>query len=255
MNHKTVNQTTANHTTFLNRTIAFIYVVAFAFCLSAMPQNAYAQRRAYAAQQQSIASSATQNQPPVRLRFESLNGLAAKASDTTDIELDGAMLEMATKFLDGKDAGSELGLGDLKGIANTEELREIAKSLTSVAVKTFEFKEPNAFNESNIAPLREQLTQPGSGWRRMAHINSKGKENETVEIYSANDAANANRIGGLAVLVVEPKSLVVVSITGSLDPNLVMRMMGKLTDEDFEPAAENSKNNSARPQLKSKKTN
>lgn len=159
---------------------------------------------------------------PSRLRFDSLADLKAKASETIDVELDGATLQMATKF-----AGTKGITGNLPPELDEATLRELLANLQGVYVKGFEFKQPGAYTEANLAPLRTQLTAPGSGWSRVVAVNNQGSGGETIEVYAANDPQRADRLSGLAVIIQEPKELMIVNIIGSIDAETVVRLASK----------------------------
>jgi hypothetical protein len=131
---------------------------------------------------------------PAQLRI-GLDQLAAKAKESTDITLDGAMLQMAGKFLAGK--------------ADDSKAKDLLSNLKAITVKTFEFAQEGQYRQEDLDPIRTQLQAPG--WSK---IISNHSEKESSEIYTKLDG---NRVTGFAILAAEPKELTVVYIEGSID--------------------------------------
>ena len=149
-----------------------------------------------------------------RLRLDSLEGLAARAKDVIDVELEGAILQMAANIV-----GKEEGNDDPEDKAEKAAIRRALTNLKGVYVKGFEFSSAGQYTDANVAPLRAQLS--GGGWKRLASVSSRKPDMPTnadrVEVYAANDPARSETLGGLAVLITGEKSLMVVQITGTVD--------------------------------------
>ena len=131
-----------------------------------------------------------------RLQLDHLNKLADKAKDTVDVTVDSAMLKETAGFLAGK--GSD-----------TEKVHEVIKDIRCIYVKSFEFTEPDAYSESDIDIIRNQVS--GSGWSRVVGVRGK---RELTEIYFWRDNGQN---GGLAVIAAQPNQLTVVNIVGRVD--------------------------------------
>ena len=159
-----------------------------------------------------------------RLKLDNLEKLNSKASTVNDITLDGPMLQLAAKFValdnDPEEAQVVTMLKDLKGIY----------------VKNFEFDQPNQYSQEDVASIRSQLTGPG--WTRIVH-NRNMRDHETNEVYVMKDG---EKIGGVAILVVEPKELTVVNIVGPIDLDKLSLLSGKfgIPDEDEHPRKKHS---------------
>jgi hypothetical protein len=138
-----------------------------------------------------------------------LDRLAAKASDVVDVSLDGALLQLAGRFLSEKDpdeANVKRMIGGLKG----------------VYVKSFEFEDRDEYKESDVEELRAQLRPPL--WTRI--IGTKSKRNgDNSEVYLKTEAG---QISGLAIIVTEPKELTIVNIIGSIRPEDIRDLGGHL---------------------------
>jgi uncharacterized protein DUF4252 len=128
-----------------------------------------------------------------------LDKLAAKASETTEVTLNGRTLQLAAKFMNDE--------GD-------EEARNIVKKLKGIYVRSFEFDSPGQYSQADIESLRAQLKSPM--WEKVVNVHSK-RDGENAEIYFKTDAGD--QIAGLVVIAADPKELTIVHIDGPLDPS------------------------------------
>ena len=134
-----------------------------------------------------------------QLQLDKLARLKSQASEVTDITLDPAMLQLAGNFLSGGDP-------------NAQGLKELLSGLKGVYVKTFKFDRADAFTPADVDVVRSQLT---GNWTRLVSTESKKEQGrESVDIYSWREG---DRMGGLAILVAEPRELTVVNIVGPID--------------------------------------
>jgi hypothetical protein len=124
--------------------------------------------------------------------------LAARASDSTDVSLDGALLQLGAKFLSDDDK-------------DQAKIKKLVGGLKGIYIRTFEFKNPGDYTAADVEPFRAPLHPPD--WQRIVgtHSNENG---ETVEVYIKNDSKG---IGGLAIIATEPKELTLVNIVGAVD--------------------------------------
>ena len=128
-----------------------------------------------------------------------LDKLAAKASETTEVTLNGRTLQLAAKFMNDE--------GD-------EEARNIVKKLKGIYVRSFEFDSPGQYSEADVELLRSQLKSPI--WEKVVNVHSK-RDGENAEIYFKTDSSD--QIAGLVVIAADPKELTIVHIDGPLDPS------------------------------------
>lgn len=131
------------------------------------------------------------------LDLRRLDPLSAKASDTTDITLDGSLLKLATKFLSSDDSGEA-------------KVKKVVAGIKGIYVKTFTFEKEGAYSESDITAIRNQLHSPE--WSRIIGVRSK-KESENTDIYIRTGSDD----GGLAIICTNPKELTVVNIVGKIE--------------------------------------
>jgi hypothetical protein len=142
--------------------------------------------------------------------LKSLDRFADKASDSVDVNLEGALLQLAAKFLSADDP-------------DEARIKKLIGRIKGVHVKSFEFDKEGVYKEEDLAGLRAQLNGPG--WSRLLGIKSK-KDSENAEIYSQN--GTGKQLGGLTILVTSPKELTVVQILGSISLDDVAELSGPL---------------------------
>jgi hypothetical protein len=148
-----------------------------------------------------------------RIQMGSLDHLAAKASETVDVNIDERLMRLAAKAFDDKDP----------------EEREIKKVITGVKgiyVKSFEFEHDGEFTATDVEAIRAQLRGPG--WTRVVNVTSK-KEG-IVEVYLL---MNGDTVGGLTVLSTEDRELTVVNIVGPVDLEKLAKLEGQFGVPDL----------------------
>jgi Domain of unknown function (DUF4252) len=137
----------------------------------------------------------------------SLDRLAAKATEVVDVTMDANLLQLASRFLSDKDA-------------DDAHIKKIIGGLKGIYVRSFEFEKPGNYQESDIEPVRTQLHTPA--WSRIVGVRSvKSGDNSEVYLKTEN-----GKIGGLVILVTEPKQLTIVSIEGTIDPDQLNELGG-----------------------------
>jgi Domain of unknown function (DUF4252) len=134
-----------------------------------------------------------------KLQLQNLEKLSARAAEVNDVTLDGALLQLASKFLDVADD------------ADAREVKNLIKDLKGIYVKNFEFDEPNQYSQADVEAIRTQLAAPG--WQRIVTSHNK-RNNENDEVYLMKEG---DKITGVAILVAEARELTVVNIVGPID--------------------------------------
>jgi hypothetical protein len=153
-----------------------------------------------------------------RLELKNLESLKSKASDSTDVALDGSMLQLAAQALaNEKDA-------------DTAKIKDLVSKLKGVYVKTFEFKEANQYNASDLEPIRAQLRD--SNWSKAVDVHESAS-GETTEVYLMKEGES---LIGLAVLVAEPKELTVVNIVGPIELDKLGGLAGLAGKLNIDPS-------------------
>ena len=132
-----------------------------------------------------------------RLQLTNLDKLSSKAANVTEITLDGAMLDMASKFIamdeDKEDA----------------ELVAIIKNLKGIYIKSFEFDDANQYSAADVEDVRKQLAAPG--WSCI--VNVRKRTGERNEVYLLKDG---EKVAGVTILVAEARELTIVNIVGAI---------------------------------------
>lgn len=143
-----------------------------------------------------------------RIQMGGLDHLAAKASQTIDVNIDERLMRAAAKLLSDKNE-DEL------------EVKKLVANLKGIYVKRFEFETDGQFAAADVETIRTQLRAPG--WTRLVNVTSK-KEG-VLEVYLL---FNAEQVGGLAVLHTDDRELTVVNIVGPVDLDKLAKLEGQL---------------------------
>jgi hypothetical protein len=144
-----------------------------------------------------IGATASARAQEGRIQTSQLDALAAKASETVDVNIDESLMQMTARFLSGKDP-------------DEAKVKALVNGLKGIYVKSFEFETEGQYTAADLESIRVQLR--GSAWNRIVNINSK-KEG-SIEVYLMHVGGQIN---GLAVLATEPKEITVVNIVGPVD--------------------------------------
>lgn len=153
-----------------------------------------------------------------RLQIDHIDRLFPNAVETIDVRVDGALLQIASKFLD-------------KNRANEAQVKELLNVLKGVYVKGVEFDKDGQFTEQDVEAVRQQLNAPG--WSKIVGVRSK-RDGENVEVSLM---INNGVIEGIGVLITDPKQLMVVNVVGPIDPEKITELRGSFgipKDFDFD---------------------
>lgn len=145
-----------------------------------------------------------------RVRLDSLDRLAPKATDTINVEVDGFLIKLASKILSDEDP-------------DEKTVKEIISGLRGVYVRSYEFGKEGEYTDADVAPIREQLRAPA--WTRLVGVRSHDGGDDDAEIYVATEAG---RVRGMTILVVEAKKITVINIVGDVDVDKLKRLEGTL---------------------------
>lgn len=133
--------------------------------------------------------------------------LADKAVETVNVTVDGALLQLAARFLSDD--------------SEQKTAKELISNLKGIYVRTFEFAKPGAYTEADVESLRSQLKAPL--WSRMASVRST-KDNENVDVFFKMEA---NKITGVVVIAAKPTELTFVNIDGPIDIDQLATLGGQ----------------------------
>ena len=143
-----------------------------------------------------------------RIQMGSLDHLAAKASQTVDVNIDERLMRMAAKLLSDKDA-------------DEKEVKQLVANLKGIYVKRFEFDLDGQYTTADVDSIRTQLRGPG--WSRLVNVTSKKEGN--LEVYLL---LSGETVGGLAVLHTDNRELTVVNLVGPVDLDKLAKLEGQL---------------------------
>ena len=142
-----------------------------------------------------------------RIQMTSLDHLAARASQTVDVNIDERMIRITAKIFDEKDP-------------DEKKVKEIITGLKGIYVKNFEFESEGQYTAADIETVRAQLRAPG--WTRFMNFTSKKEGNLEVYVMMPGE-----QISGLAVLHTDLKQLTVVNIVGPVDLDKLAQLEGQ----------------------------
>jgi hypothetical protein len=171
-----------------------------------------------------IASAFVAKAQDSRLQLGSLDHLAAKASQTVDVNIDERLMRIAAKFLSEHDA-------------DEKDVKQLVSGLKGIYVRSFEFDSDAQYTAADVEAVRTQLRGPG--WSRLVNVTSKKEGN--VEVYLL---LNGEQIGGLAVLSTDVRELTVVNIVGPVDLDKLAKLEGQfgVPELGIEPTKPKTKN-------------
>jgi|WetSurMetagenome_2_1015567.scaffolds.fasta_scaffold63186_3 hypothetical protein len=143
-----------------------------------------------------------------RIQISHLDKLAAKAGEVVDVNLDGSLLQTASKFLSG-------------GKSDEAAVKDLIGGMKGIYVKSFEFDNEGEYTKEDLQAIRSQIQGPR--WSRMVGVRSR-KDKEEVDVYMCTENG---KVAGLVVLCAEPKELTVVNIVGSIDIEKLSSLEGQ----------------------------
>ncbi len=129
---------------------------------------------------------------------KNIERLSEKAVETVNVTVDGALLQLAMKFLSGTDP-------------EQRAVKDVVGKLKAIYVRSFQFAGPGGYSEADVESLRAQVKAPA--WTRMASVRSK-KAGEDVDVFFKMEK---DMIVGLVVIAAEPTQLTFVNIDGPID--------------------------------------
>lgn len=143
------------------------------------------------------------------LNLQPLERLANRAKETVNVSLDGSLLQLAASFLSSDDP-------------EQVKARQLVANLKGIYVRSYEFKEADAYGKSDLDTLRSQLK--GTQWSRIVEVQSTG-DADSSELYLQTERGV---VQGLALLVSGPKELTVVQIVGPISIDNLVQLGGQM---------------------------
>lgn len=126
-----------------------------------------------------------------------LKALAAKSSETVEVNLDGNLLSLAARFLDDHNA-------------DEAKAKQLLRDIKGIYVRSFTFNKDATYTPADLEAVRSHTS--GAGWQKIVDVRGSG-ENTGVYLKSTGD-----KIDGIVVLSAEKNEFTVVQIVGSVDP-------------------------------------
>lgn len=160
-----------------------------------------------------VASAAVTSAQDSRLQLGSLDHLAAKASESVDVNLDERLMRLASKVFSDQEA-------------DEREIKKLVAGIKGIYVRSFEFETDNQYTPADMETIRTQLRGPG--WTRLVNVMSKKEGN--LEVYLL---MNGEQIGGLAVLASDVRELTIVNIVGPVDLDKLAKLEGQFGVPDL----------------------
>jgi hypothetical protein len=154
-----------------------------------------------------VAATLVANAQDSRIQTASLDHLAAKASQSVDVNVDERLMKMAAKVFSDQDA-------------DERKVKKLVENLKGIYVRSFEFDASGQYTDADLETIRTQLRGPG--WTRMVNVTSKKDGNLEVYLLFHGDMVN-----GLAVLHSDEKELTVVNIVGPVDLDKLAQLEGQ----------------------------
>ena len=152
-----------------------------------------------------LTSCALALEPPNTCMQFNWDKLSAKAVEKVDVNLQGAVLEMASRFL---------GAGD------DAKIKQLVQGLKCVYVKSFTFDKEGQYSEADLNEIRTYVR--GADWSKIVDVQEK---HESSSIYLKTDGKQSQ---GFVLISAEPKELTVVQIIGPIDPAVLSDLSGNL---------------------------
>ena len=142
-----------------------------------------------------------------KIETKQLDALAAKASETVDVNIDESLIQLSAKFLSSKEP-------------DEKKVRDLVNGLKGIYVRSFEFETEGQYSDADLESIRSQLRN--STWDRI--VNVRSKKEGSVEVYLMH---NGTQISGLALLASDPKEITVVNIIGPVDLEKLSELEGQ----------------------------
>jgi hypothetical protein len=134
--------------------------------------------------------------------------LAAKAVETVNVTVDGALLQLAGKFLSSTDP-------------DQKQVKNLIDTMKGIYVRSFKFVNVGEYSEADVESLRSQLR--GAEWSRIVNVTSR-QGGDNVDVAYKMDKG---KISGLVVIAAEPRELTIVNIVGPIDLDQLSSLGGQ----------------------------
>lgn len=148
-----------------------------------------------------------------RIQTASLDHLAAKASQTVDVNIDERLMKMASKLFSEKDS-------------DEREIKQLLAGIKGIYVKSYEFEADDLYTAADVDSIRSQLRAPA--WTKMVNVTSK--KDGGLEVYIS---FQGEQVNGLAVIATDVREFTVVNIVGPVDLERLAKLEGQFGVPDL----------------------
>ena len=145
----------------------------------------------------------------------SFEKLAAKAEESVDVSLEGPMLKLTTQLLSSNDP-------------DQAKVKKVLSGLENITVKSYTFAGEGDYDPADIQTVRAQLKAPA--WSKLVAVKSKSGDNADIYLKISPDGI----IGGVVIVVAEPRQFTLVSISGKLDLAQLADLGGRYHIPEFD---------------------
>jgi hypothetical protein len=156
-----------------------------------------------------------------KIQISQLDALAARASQTVDVNIDEGLIQLTAKFLSGKDP-------------DEAKVKELVNGLKGIYVKSFQFETEGQYVNADLDGIRTQLKAPG--WSKIVNVFSRKEGN--LEVYLMQTGAH---VSGLALVATDPKEITIVNIVGPVDLDKLTQLEGQFGIPELEIEREKTK--------------
>jgi hypothetical protein len=134
--------------------------------------------------------------------------LSAKAKETVEVNMEGPMLRLASRFLNAEDP-------------EEKQAAKVVANLKGIYVRSFEFSKEGEYSAAEVESLRSQVHAPG--WSKVVGVRSE-TDGDNVDVFFK---LEEDKMAGIVIISAEPRELTFVSIVGPIDVNQLADLGGE----------------------------
>jgi hypothetical protein len=134
--------------------------------------------------------------------------LSAKAKETVEVNMEGPMLRLASRFLNAEDP-------------EEKQAAKVVANLKGIYVRSFEFSKEGEYSAAEVESLRSQVHAPG--WSKVVGVRSE-TDGDNVDVFFK---LEEDKMVGIVIISAEPKELTFVTIFGPIDVDQLADLGGE----------------------------
>ena len=147
--------------------------------------------------------------------FKLLDKLGKNAKETTNLTLDENTIKLGASLFGGDDGDKE-----------AKQLKDVIKGIKGIYIRSYEYAKSGMYNSADLEPVRAYFRS--LNWSKILDTKS---DDDNSEIYL--NASTEGKVGGLAIVTSEAKEVTVVYISGSISPDQLGALSGKMGIPDM----------------------